>query len=66
MKLLEQFERHGDSNNAVTDTYNDGPLEELNRVRGHLEICLKEAVDTGKKNEKQKETQVKRKNKENS
>lgn len=27
---------------------------------------MKEAVDSGKKNEKQKETQVKRKNKENS
>lgn len=66
MKLLEQFERHGDNNSVETENYKDGPLEELNRVRGHLEICLKEAVDTGKKNEKQKETQVKRKNKENS
>lgn len=54
LKLLEQFERHADINTGTTEVYQDGPLEELNRVREHLEVCLKEAVDAGKKNEKQK------------
>jgi len=48
------------------ESYKDSALDELNRVREHLEVCLKQAVDAGKKNENQKETQVKRKNKENS
>ena len=50
----------------MIDHYEDSPLEELNRVREHLEVCLKDAVDTGKKTEKQKEIQIKKKNKENS
>lgn len=36
LKLLEQFERHGDISSGATEVYQDGPLEELNRVREHL------------------------------
>ena len=49
MKLLEDCERTGEIK-VGGENYQDSPLDELNRVREHLEICLKQAVDSGKRN----------------
>jgi hypothetical protein len=64
---------------AVVDTYAkiqkphaqtrqraDSPLGELNRIRGHLEDCLKAAVSSGEKIEEKREKEVKKRNSENS
>jgi chromosome segregation ATPase len=49
MKLLEDCEKNGEFK-MITEAHKDTPVDELNRVREHLEVCLKQAVDAGKKN----------------
>lgn len=41
-------------------------MGELNRMREHLEVCLEEAIDCGKKTEIHKNNQICKKNRENS
>lgn len=65
MRVLEQFDLPAEGR-QLEEKRSNSPLGELNRVREHLEVCLMEAVETGKKNEKHKNVQISRKNRENS
>lgn len=66
IKILDQFDHPIEGKQSLEEKRSNSPLGELNRVREHLEICLMEVVETGKKNEKHKNVQISRKNRENS
>lgn len=66
IKVLDQFDQPIEPKQSIDEKRTNSPLGELNRVREHLEICLMDVVETGKKNEKHKNVQISRKNRENS